>query len=78
MAQRSADIAKAPIEDAVSKVGTAAVLVGEAGDMIRQVVEEAAAAAQSLQSEAAEPAAVVAGFQLEETVTRARRRLARA
>ena len=114
LAQRSACAAKeikALIEDSVSKVGTGAVLVGEAGDTIRQVVEgvhrvtdimghissatsvqradiervdeaiarldemtiqnaalveEAAAAAQSLQAQAAELAAVVNTFQLEE------------
>ncbi|MEX5747825.1 methyl-accepting chemotaxis protein [Massilia sp. X63] len=123
LAQRSAAAAKeikALIEDSVSKVGTGAVLVGEAGDTIRQVVdgvhhvtdimgrissatgaqradieqvdaaiarldemtlqnaalvEEAAAAAQSLQSQAAELAAMVNTFQLEEPPTRRQKRL---
>jgi len=114
LAQRSAAAAKeikALIEDSVSKVGAGALLVGEAGETIRQVVdgvhrvtdiighissatgaqradiervddaiarldemtiqnaalvEEAAAAAQSLQTQAAELAAVVNTFQLED------------
>ncbi len=126
LAQRSAAAAKeikALIEDSVSKVGTGAVLVGQAGDTIRQVVqgvhrvtdimgqissatsaqradieqvdgaiarldemtvqnaalvEEAAAAAQSLQHQAAELAAVVNTFQLEEAGMQRQRRLAAA
>ena len=124
LAQRSAAAAKeikALIEDSVSKVGTGAALVGEAGATIRQVVdgvqrvngimgqissatgaqradiervdeaiarldemtvqnaalvEEAAAAAQSLRQQAAELAAVVNTFRLEEPGTSGKRRLA--
>jgi hypothetical protein len=126
LAQRSAAAAKeikAPIEDSVSKVGSGAVLVSDAGATIRQVVEgvhrvtdimeeissasaaqradiarvdeaigrldemtlqnaalveEAAAAAQSLHHQAAELAAVVNTFQLEEPGTARQGRLARA
>ncbi len=124
LAHRSAAAAKeikALIEDSVSKVGTGAKLVGEAGDTIRKVVdgvhsvtdimghigaatgsqradiervddaiarldemtlqnaslvEEAAAAAQSLRSQAAELAAVVNTFQLEDSGQHLLRRLA--
>ncbi|SFD21781.1 methyl-accepting chemotaxis protein [Massilia yuzhufengensis] len=125
LAQRSAAAAKeikALIEDSVSKVGTGAALVGEAGETIRKVVEgvhrvtdimghissatgaqradieqvdgaiarldemtvqnaalveEAAAAAQSLQTQAAELAAVVNTFQLEAPASLQQRRLVR-
>ena len=124
LAHRSAAAAKeikALIEDSVSKVGTGATLVGQAGDTIRKavdgvqrvteimgqisaatgaqradiervddaiarldemtlqnaaLVEEAAAAAQSLRSQAAELAAVVNTFQLEESGQHPARRLA--